>query len=99
MAKWIYTLDSGLALREAIDECEYKLVAENMLKCLEELTNKLSDDDRAWKGWDIEDLAENINGFLGSYTEYSDDEQEEMLDDYLHDFYDICDDVRAWIEI
>ena len=94
MAKWIYTLDSGLALREAIEECEYKLVAENMLKCLEELTNKLSDEDRAWKGWDIEDLSENINGFLSDNT---DDDAEEILNEYLEEFYDICDDVRAWI--
>lgn len=94
MAKWNYTLDSGPALREAIENEELEQVAQCLLKCLEELVNKLSAEDKNWVGWDIEDLSENINAFLGDG-----DLNEEELDDYLDEFYDICDDVRAWIGI
>ena len=92
MAKWIYTLNSGTALREAIDDDNCEQTARCILKCLEDLVNKLSDEDRNWKGFDIEDLAENINSFLGDG-----EEEEEIINDFLSEFYDICDDIRAWV--
>lgn len=95
MAKWIYTLESGSALGDAIDNDELELTAQCILHCLEELVNKLSDEDRAWKGFDIEDLAESINSFLGDGND--EEEAVEIINNFLSDFYDICDDVRAWV--
>ena len=91
MANWNYTIRSGKALHEAINEGDTALVVSRLLQCYRELLNKLSDEDKDWKEFDIED---NIS-CLENYDENEGDD----LDDYLEAFYDICDDVRAWITI
>ena len=92
MAKWLYTLDSGSDLREAIENDELEQTAQKLVACLKELNSKLSEEDEAWKGWDIEDLIDNITADI----DYGDIDEDD-LNDYLDEFYDICDDVRAWI--
>ena len=93
MANWNYTIRSGKALREAIDEGDSALVVSRLLQCYRELLNKLSDEDKAWKGNALEDTIE----VLALYVIDPDDE--DNVDYYLEEFYDICDDVRAWITI
>lgn len=90
MANWIYTIKSGQILHEAISDEDEQLVVKCLLKCYKELYDKLSDEDKEWKGFYIEDAIE----LLASYDEDSDD-----VDYYLDEFYDICDDLRAWITI
>ena len=93
MANWIYTINSGKALHEAIDNEDEKLVVKCLLQCYKELYNKLSDEDKDWKGFDIEDTIEIL-------TYYSaDPDDEDNVDYYLDEFYDLCDDLRAWITI
>ena len=53
---------------------------------------KLSEEDEAWKGWEIEDLIERVTADI----DYGDLDEDEF-NDYLSEFYDICDDVRAWV--
>ena len=89
MAKWNYTLKWGKQLREAIDAEDVELVVKCLICCYRELLNKLSDDDKEWKQFDIEDAIYNLENFDGN----------EDVDEYLEWFYDICDDVRAWIAI
>ena len=93
MANWNYTIRSGKTLHEAIDEGDSALVVSRLLQCYRELLNKLSDEDKDWKGFDIEDTID----ILANYVIDPDDE--DNVDDYLEEFYDICDDVRAWIAI
>lgn len=93
MAKWKYTIHSGKALREAIDEGNSDLVASRLLQCYRELLNKLSDEDKKWKGYDIEDTIE----ILAFYVLDPDDEDD--VNYYLEEFYDICDDVRAFVAL
>ena len=93
MAQWNYTIRSGKALHEAIEEGDATLVVSRLLQCYRELLNKLSDEDRDWKGFDIEDTIE----MLALYVIDPDDE--DNVDYYLDEFYDICDDGRAWIAI
>ena len=90
MANWIYTIKGGKALHEAIESEDVQLVTKCLLKCYKELYDKLSEEDKEWKGFDIEDAIE----LLASYDEDSDD-----VDYYLDEFYDLCDDLRAWITI
>ena len=90
MANWIYTIKSGQALHEAISDKDEQLVVKCLLRCYKELYSKLSDEDKEWKGFDIEDAIE----LLASYDEDSDD-----VDYYLDEFYNLCDDLRAWITI
>jgi hypothetical protein len=57
------------------------------------LLNKLSDEDREDYEYDIEETIEVL-----TYYEAAPDD-EDNIDYYLPECYDICDDVRAWIAI
>ena len=89
MAKWNYTLRFGKNLREAIETEDIETVVKCLIACYRELLNKLSDEDRGWKEFDIEDAIYNLEQF----------DYDEDIDEYLEDFYDLCDDVRAWVGI
>lgn len=93
MANWIYTIKGGKALHEAIENEDEQLVVKCLLQCYRELYGKLSDEDKEWKGWDIEDEIETLTHFDADC--YEDDD----IDYYLDEFYDLCDDLRAWITI
>lgn len=89
MAKWNYTLRFGKNLREAIEAEDTEIIVKCLITCYRELLNKLSDDDKDLIEFDIEDAIYNLENF----------DPEEDIDDYLSCFYDVCDDVRAWITI
>ena len=89
MGKWNYTLCFGKNLREAIEEGSVEAVVKCLIACYRELQIKLSDEDKELIEFDIEDAIYNLENFDPS----------EDVDDYLECFYDICDDVRAWIGI
>ena len=93
MAKWEYTLTSGKALRDAIENEDAQLTIKCLLKCYKELYDKLSDEDKEWKGFDIEDTIEIL-----TYYE-ADPDEEDDVNYYLDEFYNICDDLRAWITL
>ncbi len=93
MAQWNYTLRWGKQLREAICAEDTELVVRCLIACYRELLNKLSDEDREWKEFDIEESIEIL-----TYYEAGPDD-EDNVDYYLAEFYDICDDVGAWVEI
>ena len=87
MAQWNYTLKWGKQLHEAIYDEDVEMVVKCLIACYRELLNKLSDEDRDWKEFDIEEEIFCLENF----------DEEEDVDDYLERFYDICDDVRAWV--
>lgn len=89
MAQWNYTLHWGKQLREAVCAEDEEFVVRCLIACYRELLNKLSDEDRDWKESDIEDEILCLEAYEEDYD----------VDDYLEEFYDICDDVRAWIAI
>lgn len=92
MAQWNYTLRWGKQLREAICAEDEEFIVRCLIACYRELLNKLSDEDKDWKQFDIEDAIFNLENY-DVYEECGE------VDDYLTEFYDICDDVRAWISI
>ena len=94
MAKWNYTIRGGKFLREAIDEGNINRVVSCLLQCYRELFNVLSEEDKDWKGFDIEDAIEII---ASEALEFYHDEDE--VDDYLEVFYDLCDELGAWVAI
>ena len=94
MAKWIYTLNSGSDLREAIENDDLETTAQCLVSCAKELYNQLSEDDKTYRGDAVEDLIDCVTADI-DYGDVNEDE----LNDYLDDFYDICDDVRAWVGI
>lgn len=93
MAKWEYTILKGKALRGAIESGDEQLVVKALLACYRELYAKLTDEDKEWKGYDIEDCIEIL-----TYYEHDPDDEDDV-DYYLADFYDLCDELRAWITL
>ena len=91
MAKWNYTLHLGKQLRVAIEDEDVERVVKCLIECYRELLNKLSDEDRDWKGFDIEDEILCLEDYNEDY--------EDAIDDYLEVFYDICDNLWAWVEV
>ena len=87
MAKWIYTLNWGKQLREAIDEEDVEMVVKCLICCYREMLIKLSDEDKEWKQFDIEDAIYNLENF----------DEDEDVDEYLEWFYDLCDELRIWV--
>lgn len=92
MANWKYTLNSGSALREAIDNDDLEQVVKCLLLCYEELLGKLDEWDEADYEIDIHDSI----GVLKAYEPCPDDD-EDYINDQLDEFYDLCDELRAWI--
>lgn len=88
MARWKYSLNSGSALREAIDNEDAEQAVKCLLLCYKELQSKLTEKDKDYRGMEIEDAIFNLENF----------DIDEDVDDYLSDFYDLCDELRAWIE-
>ena len=89
MAKWNYTLRFGKNLREAIESGDVEATVKCLIACYRELLNKMDEENRDYYESDIEDTIFNLEHFDVS----------EDVDDYLEVFYDICDDVRAWVGI
>lgn len=96
MANWKYTIKSGTALREAIDAEDITQVVKCLLFCYEELYKKLTKEDREYCWSDIEDALVELAGFDPDDNE---EENEEMIDCWLVEFYDICDEVRAFVAL
>lgn len=92
---WKYTLKTGKVLREAIDNEDMEQVVKCLLSCCIELNKKLYGEDCITYGLELDDIYIVLNCYEPSEDE---EENEEAIDEYLEQFYDICDDVRAWIE-
>ena len=91
MAKWNYTLNFGIQLREAIDAEDIEMVVKCLIACSRELLDKLNDEDREWKQYDIEDAIDIL--------EHTDIYDEDEINEYLDSFYDLCDELGAWISV
>jgi len=87
MAHWEYKIKSGVALHDAIDAEDAELTVKCLIACYRELYDALSDEDRDWKGVDIEDTIFNLENY----------DEDEDVDGYLDCFYDLCDEMSAWI--
>ena len=95
MANWEYTIRNGKALHKAIESENIEAVVECLLKCYRELYDKLSEEDMDWRGYDIEDTIDILTVYHVSH----DEDDEDDIDNYLDDFYDLCDELRAWITL
>lgn len=93
MAKWEYVLTKGKALHGAIESGDTELVVKCLLACYNELYAKLTDEDKEWRGFDIEDAIEALAYFD------ADEAEDDDIDYYLDDFYNLCDELRAWITL
>ena len=96
MAHWKYRLNSGSALREAIDNEDMEQVIKCLLSCYQELLDKLDE-------WDEQDYEIDIQDSIGVLMAYElcpdEDDEESYINDQLAEFYDLCDELRAWVEV
>lgn len=93
MAQWNFTIHNGIPLREAIEDENRIATIECLRECYKELYDKMSDEDRDYYQYDIEDAMEILN------PEDLDLDDNEEINYHLQEFYDICDDVRAFVAI
>lgn len=94
MANWKYTIKSGSDLHEAINNDNLGQTVKCLLLCYQELLNQLDDFDTEAYEIDIQDSI----GVLMAY-ELCPDDDEDFVNDLLEEFYDLCDDLRAFIEL
>jgi hypothetical protein len=100
MAQWNYTLKWGKQLREAIYDEDATMVVKCLIACYRELLNKLSDEDREWYEVDIEEAITDINDFIDCLNRIGiEDEDEDEINGYLENFYDLCDELRVWVAL
>ena len=95
MKRWKYTLKSGVALREAIDNDDMEQVVKCLLLCYQELLDKLDEWDEADYEIDIQDSI----GVLMAYELCHYEDDEDYINDQLEEFYDLCDEIRAFVEL
>ena len=95
MAKWEYTLKNSKALRSAIDEEDYYGIVEALKDSYTEIHQALPD------VYDEDDLERDIEelDILLENLEDSDGGAEDEVDYALNEFYDLCDNIRVWVEI
>ena len=91
MGRWNYTLRFGKNLRDAIDAGDVEAVVKCLIACYRELLIKLSDEDKEWWQFDIEESIEILMLYV------IDPDDEDNVDYYLEEFYNICDSVGAWV--
>lgn len=107
MAKWIYILKSGAILKKLIELGSSK---ENMIdiihrlqKCYKEILEKypFKEEDEGDK-YEIEESYNLLDGdddiiATSSFEEYGFSDGEELINERLEEFYNLCDWLRIWI--
>lgn len=106
MAEWKYKLEyHGKLLREYInkEQTMENIVAiyNQMICCLERWKAILRKDDKEDWEYDIETMIEDLQCATPDLTdeELCYEDEEENLNYYLRDFYDMCDSARVWIGV
>lgn len=93
---WKYKIKNGSALREAIDNEDVEQVVKCLLSCCIELNRKLRGEDKSNYTLELDDI---FTGLTCLELDEDEEENEEVINNYLYDFYDICDDVKAFVEL
>lgn len=97
--KWEVRLESGKALRQAIDGEDGEEIKEALKNCYKEINRKMPeefDEDELESMLDDLDMADfSENEEVGVDAE----EAEYNVNAYLGDFYDFCDGYNIWVEI
>lgn len=93
---WNVTIISGSKLRNAIESEDITEIIPSLIDCYKELASKVNDVDR----YAEEDIAE-LEFILQDYNsgEIDDEEAEDAVDYKLSGFYDLCDNVGAFVAL
>ena len=93
-SKWDYILKNGGNLRAAIRSEDPYAVIRELRKCYDELLDQGKIDEYDYESW-TDQLDETLDDM-----EYEDDEYEvlEMAEYELGEFWDLCDNIRVWVD-
>lgn len=98
LARWVYKLDTGVILRDAIEENDNEGTLEALRKCFKEINEKLPN---VYTEDELDEDIEKVNNLLDS-LENDDivlDDCENEINTLLEKFYEYCDDMKIWIEV
>ena len=87
--RWDYTLQSGRALRDAIESGDLYYVKNALINSYKELEQAGIIDE-----YDCEQYCDEVEEI-----DTDDDGAEELLDYELNDFYDLCDNSNVWVSL
>lgn len=101
MSNWKYKLKSGRALRNAINDNDYRGTLTQLRNCWKEIHEQFPDD---FDEDELEDLYDDINNALDNVqnaNEYdlSEEDIEDEINYFLNDLYDFCDALKIWIKL
>lgn len=100
--KWNYTCNRFKNVRELINEeietpRQCMLIMTELESCCDELT---PDNRSEWIYYDeFRDLKSIIHEEIELMDEYDYESCERTLNNYLEEFYNICDEARVWLEL
>lgn len=105
MARWDYDLKNrGTQLRDLIrrddsskENCEN--ILNQVVECLKYLQTKLTEEDRDWYEFDLEDMIQDCEDTKAYLDEYDEDSNEDNINDILDEFYDLMDSMRVWVAL
>jgi len=106
--KWKYNLkEDGIALRELVNDEKEAEIIEQLQKCYYNLLSQLVPNDKAYYGSAIEEAYSLLDGEAEVIRNNPDEiineweftSIEELINCRLREFYNICDDVRCWVEL
>jgi hypothetical protein len=108
MKQWKFTVKNGKELRKAVHEENGVAVINALKKCYEEiLYNYIFDDEtdeeKFRESYDLLDgdyeIIENCNNGTESIFNFGFDSTDELVDERLTEFYDLCDEYGFWVEV
>lgn len=85
---WVMKCTEFKGVRKAIDDGNIKLIIPQLIAICEKY---------AKKEWDFAEDYERMSEDLREVD--AEELDEEDVDFYLHDFYDLCDSARVWLDI
>ena len=112
MAKWIYTCKGGKELRNLIDRAgtwEMSIeILRHLTKCYDEIIENYPWEDE-YDRLDFQEAREILEGDDDIIYEwmsggddvsvYGFDDDEDLVDERLREFYDLCDNYRIWVDM
>lgn len=99
---WDFTCKEFKNVRNLIDECiettrQCMLIMQGIESCCDELT---PDDKEEWGFYDdFRDLKSEIHEEIEFMDEDDYESCEYTVNNYLQEFYDLCDSSRVWLEL
>lgn len=101
MGRWTYKLMAGKQLRQAISDDDMTATLDALKECWKEINKAIPD---VYDADDLEDNLEELDNQLDNCKNYEDysmteDDVQDEINYMLRQFYDLCDDLRIWVDL